>query len=100
MNPSITKLPVVVPCYNEADNVDKLHDELLPILENLVKGKTKLTTPVERVELILVDDGAGDETYNAVKERFANTKEDLLTIQIVQHAVNRGLGAAIRTGFV
>lgn len=99
MNPSITKLSVVVPCYNEADNVDKLHDELLPILENLVKGKTKLTTPVERVELILVDDGSRDETYNALKERFANTNEDWLTIQIVQHAVNRGLGAAIRTGF-
>jgi dolichol-phosphate mannosyltransferase len=99
MNPPITKLSVVVPCYNEADNVDKLHDELLPILEKLVNGETALATAVESVELVVVDDGSRDETYRTLKQQFAGTQEKWLTIQIVQHAVNRGLGAAIRTGF-
>jgi dolichol-phosphate mannosyltransferase len=98
MKLSTMKLSVVVPCYNEADNVDKLHDELLPILERLVNSKLHLTTPVDSVELILVDDGSRDGTYSAFKQRFAEIKEPWLTIQILQHTVNRGLGAAIRTG--
>ncbi len=92
-------LSIVVPCYNEADNVDKLHDELLPILEKLVEGKTCFTTAVQNVELVLVDDGSRDGTYDALKQRFADVQESWLTIQVVQHVVNQGLGAAIRTGF-
>ena len=92
------KLSIVVPCYNEADNVDKLHDELLPILEQLVNDKQHIPTPVDSIELILVDDGSRDGTYGAFKQRFVGVRKPWLTLNLLQHVVNRGLGAAIRTG--
>lgn len=93
------KLSVVIPCYNEADNVDKLHDEVLPVLEKLVASKFGEASAIESVELLLIDDGSKDGTYNALKARFANLNQSWLTIQILQHTTNQGLGAALRTGF-
>lgn len=91
-------LSIVVPCYNESENVERLYTELLPILLDLGANKTTLDKPVHSVELVLVDDGSIDDTYLALKNRFANVHDSWLTVQIVRHAVNRGLGAAIRTG--
>lgn len=93
------KLSIVVPCYNEADNVDKLHDELLPVLKSLVRNPSVNNAAFDSVELVLVDDGSRDGTYDALKARLDGVQESWLMIQIIRHVVNRGLGAAIRTGF-
>lgn len=91
------KLSIVIPCYNEVDNVDKLSQEFFPVLENLVKSGT---AGVGMVEVIFVDDGSSDGTYNALVARFAQQDTPAITIRFEQHSVNRGLGAALRTGFV
>ena len=46
------------------------------------------------VEVVFVDDGSTDTTYAALQKITA----DQTNMRIVQHPVNRGLGAAIRTG--
>ncbi len=83
-------LSIVIPCYNEAENVQAMRDELLPELMQLANGR--------QVEVVLVDDGSTDRTWIALHEVFAG-HDFPASVKTVQHDYNRGLGAALRTGF-
>jgi dolichol-phosphate mannosyltransferase len=84
-------LSIVIPCYNEVDNVDKLQEEFIPVAKSLASRQT--------VEVIFVDDGSSDGTLAGLKRAFENNPAVApLQIRFEQHVVNRGLGAAIRTG--
>lgn len=74
-------LTVVIPCYNEEQN----------ILE-LVKRVRQ--APVEKLEIIVVDDCSTDGTREILKRDVRP-----LVDKILYHRVNRGKGAALRTGF-
>jgi dolichol-phosphate mannosyltransferase len=75
-------LTIVVPAWNEADNLRRYSSELLPVLE-------RLQMPYE---VVVVDDGSTDDT-----RRIAEAMGP--AVRVVSHEQNRGLGAAIRTGF-
>ena len=94
------KLSVIVPCYNEVDNVSKLQGELLPVIEALVGlNKDHDWEKFDSAEFIFVDDGSRDETYSRLKE-YVNSYSKLgISFKFLRHKTNRGLGAAIRTGF-
>lgn len=83
-------LSLVIPCFNEAENVDRLRRELLPVAAELVKRGP--------VELILVDDGSLDETWPRLLATFAEPGVPDLAVRFARHPENRGLGAAVRTG--
>jgi dolichol-phosphate mannosyltransferase len=93
-------LSVIVPCYNEADNISKLYDELLPVVEKMV-GQRWGNTPevIGSAEIIFVDDGSHDETLSRLKEYFGGEPKPELIFKFLRHKTNLGLGAAIRTGF-
>jgi dolichol-phosphate mannosyltransferase len=74
-------LSIVIPCFNEEDGIEKLRDEFLPVAMELAA--------VQPVEVIFVDDGSRDKTWQLLNETF----------KFERHDVNRGLGAAVRTGF-
>jgi dolichol-phosphate mannosyltransferase len=80
-------LTIVVPCFNEVDNVAGLVSELGPVVERLRSERS--------VELLFVDDGSSDGTAALLEERF-NAEADT---RVIRHERNRGLGAALRTGF-
>lgn len=84
-------LSIVVPCFNEVDNIDKLRAEFFPVLVGL--------TPVWSVEVVFVDDGSTDGTYEALAKNFEGVGPGGIPVRIEKHGRNRGLGAAIRTGF-
>lgn len=95
------KLSVIVPCYNEVDNVAKLHDELLPVVEELVlRGWKNAPEAVHLAEVIFVDDGSQDGTLSSLEGRFGSTTNTGVTFKYLKHEKNKGLGAAIRTGFM
>ncbi len=75
-------LTIVVPAWNEADNLRRYPSELLPVLEALQMP----------YEVVIVDDGSTDDT-----RRIAEAMGP--AVRVVSHDHNRGLGAAIRTGF-
>jgi dolichol-phosphate mannosyltransferase len=85
-------LSVVIPCYNEADNVEKLGSEFFPVIDELAATRS--------VEVIFVDDGSTDATWSALNSAFDGRAQPGSNplVRFEQHAVNRGLGAALRTG--
>lgn len=76
------KLSIVVPCYNEEKNVGRILPELFSVLDVLDCSS----------EVILVDDGSSDKTLEMM--RRIHRPE----VVIVEHRVNKGLGAAVRSG--
>ena len=74
-------LSVVIPCYNEENS----------ILELVKKVRE---APVQRMEIIVVDDCSKDNT-RAILEKDVKP----LVSKIIYHEKNRGKGAALRTGF-
>ena len=77
-------LSVIIPCCNEEGSVGRWDEELFPALDALGRG----------YEVVAVDDGSTDET-RLVLEALANRRP--ISLQV--HESNRGLGAALRTGF-
>ena len=82
-------LSVVVPCFDEADNVAALVEDFVPVMEGLARHQS--------VEVIFVDDGSRDDTWLALHAAFGAENRPF-AVRFERHAVNRGLGAAIRTG--
>jgi dolichol-phosphate mannosyltransferase len=92
------KLSVVVPCFNEEENIDKLKMEFFPVVEKLV-GSDLDGGHIDAIEIVFVDDGSKDGTYDALKNTFGSFDHPSISIKFEKHDVNRGLGAAVRTGF-
>ncbi len=77
------KVYVVLPAYNEEGRIESL-------LSHIDEAMEDATIPYE---VILVDDGSRDSTEDIV--RACATR---MPIRLMQHEVNRGLGATIRDG--
>ena len=80
-------LYVVLPCYNEEDNISKLVQEWA-LHESTLWEKGIL------LKIIVVNDGSSDDTYKIVKS-YENTYNN---VKLLNHNVNKGLGEAINTG--
>src|SRR5262245_22058578 len=82
---------IVIPCHNEEDGLANLERELGPVLETL--------TASSHVELVLVDDGSVDATWERMQALAAGPLSSTGPVVLKRHERNRGLGAALRTGF-
>ena len=85
----ITRTPslsVVVPVYNEAENVEPLVAELHRVLT--------LIPELLEFEIVYVDDGSNDDT----PARLAALRSDFPELRVVRHRTNYGQSAAIRSG--
>jgi dolichol-phosphate mannosyltransferase len=92
------KLSVVVPCFNEEDNIVKLETEFFPVIKDLL-GKNLAGGQIDSIEIIFVDDGSTDNTYKALQNAFSSIEHSAISVLFEKHTKNRGLGAAMRTGF-
>ena len=81
------KISLIIPAYNEAEGVDKTAESLKNVLTSLRKE--------HEVEVVFVNDGSRDDTKQLLEVAFASDPG----VRVISHEVNRGLGAAIRTGF-
>ena len=76
-----TTLSVVIPCYNEKNNIHTIVEKVL-------------AAPVENKEIIVVDDKSTDGTSEILDKEIAP-----LVSKVIHHEVNQGKGGALRTGF-
>jgi len=79
------ELSIVVPFYNEADNVEPLHQELDAVLERIDRT----------AELVYVDDGSRDET----PARLSDLAKRDARVRVVTLLENAGQSAALEAGF-
>ena len=93
------KLSVIVPCFNEEDNIQKLQSEFFPVVEKLINSTLPDGKSISEVEVVFVDDGSRDNTLDALNTAFGSPMNRQIKVLIEKHGVNRGLGAALRTGF-
>jgi len=77
MNVNNPLLSIIIPAYNEAFSISN-------VISNIPKDLLK------KSEIIVVDDGSEDNTYDMAKK---------LCVIVIKHILNRGYGAALLTGF-
>ncbi|MBI1295433.1 glycosyltransferase [bacterium] len=78
-------LSVVIPALNEEDGIEEVVNRVLSAREGLkAEG-------IDNLELIVVDDGSSDRT-----PQILGAMDD---VRLIRHPVNRGYGAALKTGF-
>lgn len=78
-------LSVVLPIYNESENIPRLYDELVPVLE--ATGRS--------FEIIAVDDGSQDDSF----ARLKSLRADDHRMRIMRFRRNFGQTAAFAAGF-
>lgn len=74
-------LSIVVPCYNEKDNIKKIVKKIL-------------NSPVKNKEIIIVDDYSSDGTRDILEKEIKP-----LVSKIVYQEQNQGKGATLKEGF-
>ena len=77
-------LSLCIPAFNESGAVGETIERCLACEPALREAG------VRRFELIVVDDGSSDDTVEQIKK---------FPVRLIRHAVNRGYGAALTTGF-
>jgi glycosyltransferase involved in cell wall biosynthesis len=82
--PATTPLvSIIIPAYNEERFIHE-------IIKRVRAGSTTLSC-----EIVVVDDASHDATVSVVEQLIGEGKDDL---RLIRHPVNRGKGAALRTG--
>jgi glycosyltransferase involved in cell wall biosynthesis len=75
------KVSVVIPCFNERKTIERI-------------VRAVRSSPVQNLEIVIVDDGSTDGTIEVLREQVA-----ALADQIIYRPHNEGKGAALRAGF-
>ena len=86
-SPRELHLSVVIPAFNEEQNV-------VPVLEETVRTLSA-ESEIGPFEIVVVNDGSRDGT-GARAEEFAVQRPQ---IRVLHHSENRGIGAALKTGY-
>jgi len=81
----LVDVSVVVPAYNEAENLAELHAKLSDVLPSITKS----------YEIIFIDDGSTDNSFGVLKE--INGKDKNVKVLILRRRF--GKSAALKAGF-
>ncbi len=76
---------IIVPVYNEEENLERVETELL--------AYTKIAT--KKTEILFVNDGSKDKSQDLIEAVCARNE----TFHFINFTENRGLSAAIKAGF-
>lgn len=81
----LPELSIFFPFWNEEKNIDKVVQIALKVAPTIAK----------KWEILLIDDGSSDHTLQRA-EKLATSHPQ---VKVIHHRVNRGYGAALRSGF-
>jgi len=83
----IKKLSIIVPAYNEEATITTIFDKL---------NEVELMNDIQK-EIIVINDASKDATEQKIKDY--QTAHPEMDIRYLKHEINKGKGAALRTGF-
>lgn len=86
MNDNQKEISIVIPAYNEAENLPVLRDEIVEAMKKATNN----------YEIIIIDDGSNDNTQKVIKNLFNNDRRRLVGIQF---RTNFGKASALKAGF-
>jgi len=86
MNKTVKELSIFFPFWNEEKNIENVVKKAIPVAKRLAFNW----------EIIMIDDGSSDKTYEICKKL---TEDDPKHLRAISHKPNRGYGAALREGF-
>src|SRR5512135_966459 len=81
----LKELSVFLPAYNEESHVK----------ETTLRVRTTLMKVADKWEILIINDGSKDRTGNIARELHEKDKR----IRVIEHKINRGYGAALKSGF-
>ncbi len=81
----IRNISIVIPIYNEQDNIKQLIEEIRVALEKKIN-----------YEIIIVDDGSDDNTFEVLNK----IKKDKKNVIIIRHKKNYGQSIGLQTGII
>jgi len=84
MEEHLTYLSIIIPVYNEKENIQLLHEQI-----NLVMREQEFS-----YEVIYVDDGSSDETYSQLQQLLTHDSH----VKVIRLQRNFGQTAAISAG--
>jgi glycosyltransferase involved in cell wall biosynthesis len=82
---SSLSITVFFPCYNEQDNVTKVVQQAIEVLEGLRAD----------YEIVIINDGSSDDTGRVADQIAAGHNR----VRVIHHPRNLGYGAALQSGF-
>ena len=82
------KLSLIVPCYNEQDNI-------LPFFKETVNAFQEMPKAIKSFELIFVNDGSSDRTSEKLRELYTSYSS---VVSVVEFSRNFGKEAAMLAG--
>lgn len=80
---------IIIPLYNEEDNIDRYESDLFPVVESIAK------TYGVTFDFIFINDGSKDRTLEKINAIAARRDG----VVVLNHEKNRGMGAALKAGF-
>src|SRR3990167_8157413 len=85
MDKKVAEISIFFPFWNEEKNIESVIKTAIPIAQKIA----------EKWEIIAIDDGSSDKTLK-IAEKIAETHPN---IAVVSDKINRGYGAALKSGF-
>ncbi|NOQ68335.1 glycosyltransferase [Patescibacteria group bacterium] len=86
MNNNKKEISIVIPAYNEAENLPLLRDEIASVMKNITGD----------YEMIIVNDGSSDKTQEVIEKLFQDDQDH---IKGIQFGSNFGKASALKAGF-
>ena len=84
MDRNLSKLSILIPCFNEKKTINKIFEE---VEKSLIKNKFL------NYEIIIIDDCSSDGTVELLQNI-----EKKVNVSVFYHKTNLGKGSSIRTG--
>jgi dolichyl-phosphate beta-glucosyltransferase len=89
MNWGAPELSIIIPAYNEEQRLPRALSRICEYLANQ-------SMEMERIEIIVVDDGSTDRTARIVQD----WKGEISSLRLLSNGVNRGKGYSVRHGML
>jgi glycosyltransferase involved in cell wall biosynthesis len=81
----VAELSIFFPFWDEEENIERVVHDAVKVAQSVAN----------KWEIIMIDDGSKDRTHEIVKSLSRQDSR----LRVVHHPINRGYGAALRSGF-